>query len=346
MDLVTRNPTELSNDLNVITEEINEYQCVAGEAIFEIGKRLKHVKTNDLAHGQWSQWVTSINMTRQYADMYIAVYEDAVRNIMWNDKTSCQLANKGVEARYQISQIPVEERDKEHTLSSGKVKKVEDMTVKELREVKKALKEAQKRADEAEHKNEALVADNKKLVSDNGKLGNKVDRLYDENEQLYEQLQNTEPEIVEKVVEVKEVIEKTTGYTEDDIKKAVEKAIKKAEEEYQDKYNKLSDKLENKYGSNYKLLSEELQRTQNKLAMYESNETVNIHELQKEEKVVVESTLPIFSKEMDNFVEKFSYLTDYKNGFKDADINIYNNFIESFDNMLAFIRQIINITSN
>ena len=73
--------SDLSNDLNVITAEINAYQRVAGEAIFEIGRRLKHVKEYDLAHGEWSKWCEeSLNMSVRNAQRYIRVYKRYASN--------------------------------------------------------------------------------------------------------------------------------------------------------------------------------------------------------------------------------------------------------------------------
>ncbi len=135
--LMSNEIAKLSNDINVITAEINAYQRVAGEAIFEIGKRLKHVKENDLVHGRWASWCNSIGMSRNQATKFITVYEE----LDVNDSTSNQI---GLEALYLISTMPEEQRDKSHTIpSTGETKTVDEMTVRELREVKKTLKQAE-----------------------------------------------------------------------------------------------------------------------------------------------------------------------------------------------------------
>jgi Protein of unknown function (DUF3102). len=127
-----------SSDIHVITAEINAYKRVAGEAIFEIGRRLKHVKENDLAHGQFSEWLKSIDFDVYQASRFIKVYEELSEGKL----RTC--ANIGFRALYEIATLPPEERERPHTIpSTGETKTVDEMTVRELREVKKALKEAE-----------------------------------------------------------------------------------------------------------------------------------------------------------------------------------------------------------
>ncbi|GMN97985.1 DUF3102 domain-containing protein [Parageobacillus thermoglucosidasius] len=141
---------ELSNDLNVITAEINAYKQVAGEAIFEIGRRLIHVKENDLTHGQFGKWLESIGMNWDTANRFMKI----VRELGGNSDT---YRNLGWQTLYLIATLPPEERDKPHIVpSTGEVKKPEDMTVRELREVKKALKEERERRERAEREAEEL----------------------------------------------------------------------------------------------------------------------------------------------------------------------------------------------
>ncbi|WP_019241495.1 MULTISPECIES: DUF3102 domain-containing protein [Bacillus] len=125
MEIEAKRGGVLSSDLNVLTAEINAYQRVAGEAIFEIGRRLKHVKENDLAHGEWSKWCESIGMTQDYARRYVRVFEEfGTKRVSGRDL--------GLKALYEIAQLPPEQREQPHTIpSTGATKTVDEMTVRE-----------------------------------------------------------------------------------------------------------------------------------------------------------------------------------------------------------------------
>ena len=128
------NELQLSNDLTTIETEIKSYQNIAGQSIFEIGRRLKHVKENDLAHGEFGKWLQSINMHHDTANKMMKIANELNSN-------SYTYMNLGSRALYEIATLPEPERTKEHTTSNGETKTPDEMTVRELRELKKQLKQ-------------------------------------------------------------------------------------------------------------------------------------------------------------------------------------------------------------
>jgi len=166
----------LSTDINVITAEINAYQRVAGEAIFEIGRRLHEVKYNPkkfglpsgtdkegrtiVARGYWGGFLDSINMEHTKAKHFILVYVDSGGN-----RDMCH--GKTLRALYEISQIPLEQREQSHTIpSTGETKVVDEMTVRELREVKAELKRKDAMLAEKERSEEILTRQNERLTDE------------------------------------------------------------------------------------------------------------------------------------------------------------------------------------
>ncbi|MBS0978893.1 DUF3102 domain-containing protein [Levilactobacillus brevis] len=122
---------ELSHNLTTVTTEIKAYQSIGGQAIFEIGRRLKWVKENDLAHGEFGKWLDSIQMNQSTANKFVKIVDEF--------PNSESVPNLGWAALYQIATMPVDERDKPQKLDSGEIKKPDEMTVRELRETKRKL---------------------------------------------------------------------------------------------------------------------------------------------------------------------------------------------------------------
>lgn len=163
------NELQLSNNLPVIESEIKAYQNLAGEAIFEIGRRLKHVKENDLVHGEFGKWLEKVNLNHNVANKMMKIAETEQLNYATSH-------NLGMQALYEIATLPELERTKEHVTSKGESKTPDKMTVKELRELKKQLKEERER-------NESL--------SKQAELANRK----------IEELEDAEPEVIERYME-------------------------------------------------------------------------------------------------------------------------------------------------
>lgn len=193
--IITNELQPLSKDLTTITTEIKSYENMAGQSIFEIGRRLSWVKKHDLAHGEFGKWLKSINLTKDAADRFMKI-----DNELSNDGTYRHL---GISALYLIATMPPEERDNPQRLSNGETKKPEDMTVRELRDLKKQLKSKEAALSNSQQENESLQAEN--------------DSMRKQQVQLNQQLAaKQEPRVVEKTV-TKEV--KPNDY--DDIKRHI-----------------------------------------------------------------------------------------------------------------------------
>lgn len=171
------NELQLSNDLTTIETEIKSYQNIAGQSIFEIGRRLKHVKENDLAHGEFGKWLEKVNISKDYSAKYIKVFNE------FNNSNFALTRNIGITALYELSQIPEEERTKEHMTEKGEVKTPDEMTVKELNDLKKQLKQRDEQ---------------------NAQLQSQVEQAQRSEEIAKKQLEDAEsrePEVIEKYME-------------------------------------------------------------------------------------------------------------------------------------------------
>ncbi len=210
---------ELSTDINVITAEINAYQRVAGEAIFEIGKRLKHVKENDLVHGEYTGWLTTIGMTQPHANRFVRVYERFGKHSPGIDMPS------NITILSLLAPFDDEELDKPREMPDGSTKKLTEMTRREIEEYKRKEHEAVKArekaivaADEAERRAEQAEAQ--------AKVAQRSEELL---QRRLEEIEDREPEV-----------EIRTEYVEVDNTPHDYETIKQKLEAYNDKFGDIA----------------------------------------------------------------------------------------------------------
>ncbi len=203
----------LSNNLDKITTEIKTYQSIGGQAIFEIGRRLKWVKEHDLTHGQFGKWLESIHLNHSTANKFMKIVSEL--------GNSEPVPNLGWHSLYLIATMPADERTKPQRLSNGETKKPEDMTVRELRETKRKLKQRdQELADK-----DAQIADQQAELEENRRTQVELNRR---NAELSKQ--QPEPKVITKTV-TKEV--KPDDYEE----------LKNKQAEYERRYDEIANQL-------------------------------------------------------------------------------------------------------
>lgn len=123
------NEIALSNNLSQIELEINYHKQLAGQSIWEIGRRLQHVKENNLVHGDFGKWLDDIKISHSEARKMMTIAQQLSSN-------RSTLNDLGTAALYLIATLP--EEDKQEQIE--KIEQGESPTVRELQEVRRRLK--------------------------------------------------------------------------------------------------------------------------------------------------------------------------------------------------------------
>lgn len=248
------NEITLSNNLSQIELEISHHKQIAGQSIWEIGRRLNHVKENNLVHGEFREWHESLGLDKDFAYKSMKIAKE-----LPNVET---LRHLGTTALHLIATLPDEEKEEQ-------IQRIEDgdtPTVRELQEVKKKLK-LSKQA------NKLLQAENEKIKSSKIKVKETIKEVipddYKATQDLNRQLLEKNKELsknVKAMEERSEFIEKQLADTlaqreEADKKSAQYDELTRAIEESQGQLNSVQKQI-----SAYKNITSLLQKGNDFLA--------------------------------------------------------------------------------
>ena len=248
------NEVTLSNNLSQIELEISHHKQIAGQSIWEIGRRLNHVKEHNLVHGEFGEWLDKIGIHYREANRMMTVAKQ-LPNVT-------TLSDFGSSALYLIATLPEEEREEQ-------IQRIEDgdtPTVRELQEVKKKLQVSQQA-------NKLLRAENEKIKSSKIEVKEKIKEVipddYKATQDLNKQLLEKNKELsktVKAMEERSEFIEKQLADTlaqreEVDKKSAQYDELTRAIEESQGQLNSVQKQI-----SSYKNITSLLQKGNDFLA--------------------------------------------------------------------------------
>lgn len=219
------NEITLSNNLSQIELEISHHKQIAGQSIWEIGRRLNHVKENDLVHGQFGKWLDTIKISHSEARKMMTIAQQLSNRSTLNDL--------GTSALYLIATLPEEEKQEQ----IQRIEEGDTPTVRELQEVKKKLQLSQQANQLLRDENEriklskveiketikkvipddytATQALNKQLLEKNKELSKTVEAMEERSEFIEKQLNDT-------LAQREEVDKKSAQY--DELTRAIEES--------------------------------------------------------------------------------------------------------------------------
>ena len=219
------NEITLSNNLSQIELEISHHKQIAGQSIWEIGRRLNHVKEHNLVHGEFREWHENLGLDKDFAYKSMKIAKE-----LPNVET---LRHLGTTALHLIATLPEEEKEEQ-------IKRIEDgdtPTVRELQEVKMQLKLSQQANQLLRDENEKIKSSkvevketikevvpddyratqdlNRQLLEKNKELSKTVKAMEERSEFIEKQLANT-------LAQREEVDKKSAQY--DELTRAIEES--------------------------------------------------------------------------------------------------------------------------
>jgi len=135
----------LSDNLAQIELEINHHKQLAGQSIWEIGRRLNHVKEHDLVHGEFRDWHERLGLDKDFAYKSMKIAKE-----LPNVET---LRHLGTTALHLIATMPEENRQEQ----IERIEQGDNPTVRELQEVKRQLNLTRSANDSLRGQNERLA---------------------------------------------------------------------------------------------------------------------------------------------------------------------------------------------
>lgn len=178
------NEISLSNNLSQIELEISHHKQIAGQSIWEIGRRLNHVKENDLTHGQFTKWVENQGIAVREAQRMMKVASELPNATTWS--------HLGSRALYLIATLPEAEKEEQIQRIEGG----DTPTVRELQEVKTKLKLSQQA-------NQLLRDENEKIKSSKVEVKETIKEVVPDD---YKATQDLNKQLLEKNKELAQAI--------------------------------------------------------------------------------------------------------------------------------------------
>ena len=186
------NEIALSNNLSQIELEISHHKQIAGQSIWEIGRRLNHVKEHNLVHGEFREWHENLGLDKDFAYKSMKIAKE-LPNVE-------ALRHLGTTALHLIATLPEEEKEEQ-------IQRIEDgdtPTVRELQEVKKKLKLSKL-------VNERLRAENEKIKSSKTEVKETIKEVVPDD---YKATQDLNRKLLEKNKELSKTVKAMEEHSE------------------------------------------------------------------------------------------------------------------------------------